>query len=90
MPTSFLGGAYLLWLNPKSWAMTLGAAASFAALAGRPLQLAVLLGSAFSLAAALSLSLWCLARRLRTERQWWVLNAGLGLLLVASILPMWW
>ena len=93
-PTSFLGGACLLWLNPKGWAMTLGAAASFAALASGPLQLASLLGAAFGIAAALSLSLWCaaglvLARLLRTERQWRVLNAGLGVLLAASIVPMW-
>ena len=94
-PTSFLGGACLLWLNPKGWAMALGAAASFAALASGPLQLAVLLGSAFGLAAALSLSLWCiagllLARLLRTERQWQALNTVLGLLLAVSIVPMWW
>jgi threonine/homoserine/homoserine lactone efflux protein len=30
-----------------------------------------------------------LARLLRTERQWRVLNAVLGLLLAASIVPMW-
>lgn len=94
MPTSFLGGACLLWLNPKGWAMALGAAASFAALASGPLQLALLLGSAFGLAAAVSLSLWCvagllLARLLRTERQWRVLNAVLGVLLAASVIPMW-
>ncbi len=94
VPTSFLGGAGLLWLNPKGWAMALGAAASFADLASGPLQLALLLGSAFGLAAAVSLSLWCmagllLARLLRTERQWRVLNAVLGFLLVASIVPMW-
>ncbi len=94
-PTTLLGGACLLWLNPKGWAMALGAAASFDALASGPLQLAVLLGLAFGLAAAVSLSLWCLAglllaRLLRTERQWRVLNAMLGLLLVLSIVPMWW
>ncbi len=93
-PTSFLGGACLLWLNPKGWAMALGAAASFAVLASSPLQLAVLLGSAFGLAAAVSLSLWCmagllLARLLRTERQWRVLNAALAVLLAVSIIPMW-
>lgn len=93
-PTSFLGGACLLWLNPKGWAMALGAAASFAVLASGPLQLAVMLGSAFGLAATASLSLWCLAglllaRLLRTERQWRVLNAALGVLLVISIIPMW-
>lgn len=93
-PTSFLGGACLLWLNPKGWAVALGAAASFAALASGPAQLALLLGAAFGLAAAASLSLWCaaglvLARLLRTERQWRVLNAVLGVLLAVSVVPMW-
>jgi threonine/homoserine/homoserine lactone efflux protein len=93
-PNSFFGGAGLQWMNPKGWAMGLGAAAPFAALASGPLQLALLLGAVFGLAAALSLSLWCvagtlLARLLRTERQWRALNIGLGLLLAASIIPMW-
>ncbi len=93
-PTSFVGGACLLWLNPKGWAMALAAAASFAGLASGPLRLAALLGAAFGLAAAVSLSLWCaagllLARLLRTERQWRVLNAVLGLLIVTSVVPMW-
>ena len=94
VPVSFLGGACLLWLNPKGWAMALGAAASFSGLATGPFAVAALLGSAFGLAAALSLSLWCLvgevlARLLRTERQWRVLNAVLGALLAVSIIPMW-
>lgn len=93
-PMSFLRGVWLLWLNPKGWAMTLGAAASFAALTSGPAQLALLLGSAFGLAASLSLALWCLAgllvgRLLRTPRQWRIANAVLASLLVASIVPMW-
>lgn len=93
-PNSFFGGAGLQWMNPKGWAMGLGAAASFAALANGPLQLALLLGAVFGLAAAVSLAAWCvagalLARLLRTERQWRVLNIMLGLLLAASIIPMW-
>jgi threonine/homoserine/homoserine lactone efflux protein len=93
-PTSFIGGACLLWLNPKGWAMALGAAASFAALAEGPLRLAVLLGAAFGMAAIASLSLWCaggllLARLLRTERQWRAVNTALGCLLLASLLPIW-
>ena len=81
------------WTNPKGWAMTLGAAAS-ATLASGPAQLAVLLGLTFGVAAAASLSAWCmagqlLARRLRTDGQWRALNAVLAVLLVASILPMW-
>ena len=93
-PPGFVGGAWMLWHNPKGWAMTLGAAAAFAALASGPIRLALLLGATFGAAAAVSLSAWCiagqlLARLLRTDRQWHALNAALALLLVASILPMW-
>ena len=93
-PNSFLGGAGIQWMNPKGWAMGLGAAASFAALASGPLQLALLLGATFGLAAAASLSLWCvagmlLARLLKTEWQWRALNVVLALVLAASIIPMW-
>jgi len=74
--------------------MALGAAASFAMLRSEPLQLAMLLACAFGMAAAVSLSLWCvagvlLARHLKTPRQWRVLNVVLGILLAASIIPMW-
>jgi threonine/homoserine/homoserine lactone efflux protein len=84
----------MLWHNPKGWAMTLGAAASFAALAPDPLRLAVLLGLSFGIAASVSLSVWCLAglmfaRLLRTDSQWRILNGTLALLLVMSIIPMW-
>lgn len=93
-PTTFVGGLWLLWHNPKGWAMTLGAAASFAALADSPFQLGLLLGAAFGIAAISSLSLWCvagllLARLLKTETQWRSLNVLLALLLVLSIVPMW-
>lgn len=93
-PTTIIGGIGLLWINPKGWAMTLGAAASFAALSESPQQLAMLLGMTFVLFSAVSLALWCaagilLARLLKSERQWRVLNAGLGLLLAASVVPIW-
>jgi threonine/homoserine/homoserine lactone efflux protein len=93
-PTSFIGGACLLWFNPKGWAMALSAAASFSVLAHGPLRLAALLGTAFGVAALISLTLWCvagmvLARVLRTERQWRVLNVVLALVLAAAIIPMW-
>lgn len=93
-PTSFAGGAGLLLLNPKGWAMSLGAAASFAMLANGPLHLALLLGATFGLAAIGSLSLWCVAglllgRLLTRAWQWRLLNGVLGLLLAASILPLW-
>jgi len=93
-PQSFIGGIWLLWYNPKGWAMTSGAAVSFAALAATPAELALLLGTVFGIAAIVSLSLWCaagqvLARRLTADWQWRVLNMLLALLLAASIIPMW-
>ena len=93
-PTSFIGGAGLLWVNPKGWAMTLSAAASFAALADGPFRLALLLGAAFALASLFSLTAWCaaglvLARTLRTEAHWRMLNVALGVLLAASVIPIW-
>ncbi|HEV2504990.1 MAG TPA: LysE family translocator [Mesorhizobium sp.] len=93
-PTSFVGGVWLLWFNPKAWAMTLGAAASFATLASGPAQLSALLALAFGFAASVSVSLWCtagtvMARLIRTEAQWRGLNMVLGVLLALSIVPMW-
>jgi threonine/homoserine/homoserine lactone efflux protein len=93
-PSSFASGLWMLWHNPKAWAMTTGAAASFMALADGPARLGLLLGLAFGLSAVLSLSLWCgagllLARLLRTERQWHVLNAFLGIVLVLTVVPLW-
>jgi threonine/homoserine/homoserine lactone efflux protein len=93
-PTGILGGAFLLLLNPKGWAMALGAAASFTAAANGPLQLAALLAIILGTASALSLSFWCmggqmLAKMLRTDRQWHVVNAVLGVLLATSVLPIW-
>ncbi|PYE13184.1 LysE family translocator [Paraburkholderia silvatlantica] len=93
-PITLVNGFLLLWLNPKSWAMTVGAAASFALLASSPNRLALLLGAAFGLAACVSLALWCalgvlLARLFRTPRHWRILNLAMGVLLAASVIPAW-
>ncbi|MBU6491397.1 MAG: LysE family translocator [Burkholderiales bacterium] len=93
-PIGFAGGVWMLWHNPKGWAMTLAAAASFAVIVHGPGRLAALLGISFAVAAMTSLSIWCmaglaLARLLRSERQWRCLNGVLAALLVASIVAMW-
>ncbi|MDH6146278.1 MULTISPECIES: LysE family translocator [Paraburkholderia] len=93
-PVSLVNGFLLLWLNPKGWAMTVGAAASFALLANNPNRLAMLLGAAFGVAACASLALWCalgvlLARLFRTPRHWRILNLAMGVLLAASLIPTW-
>ena len=93
-PTRFVTGLWLLWVNPKGWAMTGAAALSFAALAEDPSVLALFLGIAFGMAAIVSLSLWCvagqlLARLLTADWQWRMTNMVLGALLALSIIPMW-
>lgn len=93
-PTSLIGGLFVLWQNPKAWAMTAGAAASFSALASGPAHLALILSLTFGATASVSLVIWCLAgqmlaRILRSDRQWKALNVTLGVLLVLSIIPMW-
>lgn len=93
-PTGFAAGVWMLWHNPKGWAMTMGAAASFAMLASGPLTLAILLSATFCLMAAFSLAIWCalgqlLGRLLRAPWQWRTLNICLSCLLVVSIIPMW-
>ena len=93
-PIPFGGGVLLLWSNPKGWAMAVGAAGAYTALAEDPVKLGLLLAVVFGVAAIVSLLLWCsggqvLARLLKTERQWRAVNIALALLLVASILPMW-
>lgn len=93
-PIPFGAGFLLLWSNPKGWTMAVGAAGAYTALADDPVKLGLLLATVFGIAAIASLLLWCsggqlLARLLKTERQWRVVNVALALLLVASILPMW-
>jgi threonine/homoserine/homoserine lactone efflux protein len=93
-PVTLVNGFLLLWLNPKSWAMTVGAAASFGLLASNPGRLAMLLATAFGLAACASLALRCalgvlLARYFRTPQHWRMLNLAMGALLAASLIPTW-
>lgn len=94
-PSGLVTGLILTVQNPKAWAMTLGAAASFPGLATTPAALALLFGGIFAGFVLLALSFWCVAGRamgrwLRTERQWTVANAMLGVLLATSVIQIWW
>ncbi len=93
-PIGFISGVALLLLNPKGWAMTMAAAASFAALSSDPIILAAIMATTFALAALTSLSVWCLggallSQILTTDLQWRLVNRALAVLLVASIAPLW-
>lgn len=90
-PLSFLDAALFQWVNPKAWAMTLGAATSFS----RPETLATdVVIVAFVLAASgiPCIMLWAgggMAVRHLLERPGMLraFNVGMALLLVASLLP---
>jgi len=93
-PMGFVTGILLLWLNPKGWTMAVAATAAYNGLSDSPELLALVLGTVFGLAATISLSIWCtgglwFSQVLRTEKQWRAVNIALGLLLAASIAPMW-
>lgn len=93
-PIGALGAAAMVWYNPKAWAVTLAASSSFAHLAGTPTAQAVLLGATFLLFALASMTLWCalghaIGRLFTSQLQWRLLNAALGILLAASVVPMW-
>ncbi len=93
-PIGFLSGVALLLLNPKGWAMTMAAAASFAALSSDPIILAAIMATTFALAAVTSLSIWCLggavlSQILTTNLQWRLVHRTLAVLLIASIAPLW-
>ena len=93
-PIGFLGGAMLLGVNPKAWAMAVGVAGSFSGIADNPYVLAAIFGSVFAIAATLSLSIWAvtgsfLARVLKDDWQWHLFNAVMALLLVSSIASFW-
>lgn len=93
-PIGFVGGAMLLIINPKAWAMAVGVAGSFSSISANPYTLAIIFGSVFAIAATLSLSIWTvtgsfLARVIKAEWQWHLFNSVMALLLVLSIASFW-
>ncbi len=93
-PYSYAAGLMLVSVNPKAWAMAFGASAAFSGGMSDPVLAALVMALVFLVCGLSALTLWCgagalLARLLRTERQWRLLNGMLGLLLVVSIIPMW-
>ncbi|HWK67796.1 MAG TPA: LysE family transporter [Rhizobiaceae bacterium] len=93
-PLGAFGAAATVLYNPKAWAVTIGAASSFAHLAGSVVGQVLLIGTTFLGFAAVSMGLWCVLgyafrQVLKSEGHWRVLNAVLGALLAASIIPMW-
>lgn len=93
-PFGPFSGMMLTLVNPKAWAMALGVAGSFAEVASDPVTLVIILAATFGGCGFIALSGWTLfgamlARVLRTERQWRVVNAVLALMLIISIATFW-
>lgn len=93
-PIGFLGGAMLLVVNPKAWAMAVGVAGSFSGISDNPFALAAIFALVFAIAATLSLSIWAvagsfLAQVIRENWQWHLFNSVMALLLVGSIASFW-
>lgn len=93
-PYSYAAGLMLVSVNPKAWAMAFGASAAFSGGMSDPVLAALVMALVFIVCGSSALTLWCgagavLARLLKTEGQWRLLNGLLGLLLVVSIIPMW-
>lgn len=93
-PIGFFGGALLLLINPKAWAMAVGVAGSFSGISGNSFVLAGIFAGVFAVAATLSLTLWTvtgsiIARIIGKDWQWHLFNIVMATLLVISIGSFW-
>jgi threonine/homoserine/homoserine lactone efflux protein len=92
-PMSFLQAAAFQWVNPKAWAMSLGAVAAYA-----PDQSAAsvaLVAAVFGVVNLPSVSVWTLAGRalrrwLTSPARLTAFNWTMAALLVASLIPVLW
>ncbi len=94
-PIGFVGGFALLLLNPKAWASTLSAAASYAAISPDPLALATIMAAIFAGCSIVALWLWAaggqwLGQRLHRDAHWHWVNRGLAALLLLAVGTIWW
>ncbi|MEQ9691421.1 MAG: LysE family translocator [Bauldia litoralis] len=91
-PITFLQASAFQWVNPKAWVMAVGAVATYAAIAAFPFNMAIIAGifGAIGLVSAWAWVIFgqALRRLVRTRRAIRVFNIAMGLLLVASIVPV--
>lgn len=88
-PMTFFEAAAFQWVNPKAWAMALGALSAYAAGVGGVL----VVGLVFAVINLSSVSIWVvsgqgLRRLLTTSTRLRVFNACMAFLLIASMLPV--
>jgi len=91
-PITFFQAAAFQWVNPKGWVMAVGAAATYAAMASFPLNMIVMAGL-FGVLGLASSWTWVmfgstLRRFLKTPGMVRGFNITMGILLVASLVPV--
>jgi threonine/homoserine/homoserine lactone efflux protein len=90
-PVGFTGAVVFQWINPKSWLVSVSAAATYLSPdAGSPVVQSAILGGLFCLAALPSGFVWlasgaAVQRRLRGRRARRAFNVSLGVLLALSV-----
>lgn len=90
-PFTFVQAAAFQWVNPKAWAMGLGALSAYAAGVGG----ALVVGAVFAIINLASVSIWAISgqslrRLLTTPARLRYFNITMAVLLVASMLPVLW
>lgn len=91
-PLNFVQAAAFQWVNPKGWAMALGAMALFTTADGERAIEVITIAAAFGLVCLPNGVVWALFGRaiagfLADDRQRRVFNAIMAILLVASVIP---
>lgn len=91
-PITFLQAAAFQWVNPKAWVMVVGAVATYAAIASFPYNM-IIMACTFGLFGLASSWTWVmfgsgLRRLLRTPKAVRIFNVAMGVLLVATLIPV--
>lgn len=92
-PMTFFAAAAFQWVNPKAWIMAVGAMAIFVPLGGDTFAAVFKVTLGFFIAAVPSCLTWCIfglaiARFLNSQKRIRWFNAIMAVLLVASVLPL--
>ncbi|MCB1496756.1 MAG: LysE family translocator [Bauldia sp.] len=91
-PLNFFEAMAFQWVNPKAWALVLGAATLFTTPGGDPIAEIAVMAAMFGLVCLPNGVVWCLfgtaiARFLSDTRRRRIFNVTMAVLLVVSVIP---
>jgi threonine/homoserine/homoserine lactone efflux protein len=92
-PLTFLQAALFQWVNPKAWVMAISAVTTFTTVGGSLVFETLVIALVFALVCVPSLTTWAvfglaIGRLLQSDRMRAAFNIAMALLLVASLLPV--